>query len=174
MKNIPILESQLEALNQAMVEQNIFTTVILIGGFAGRFLLDGYRQTLDIDFLLSSIDDNSKYDIWRELLFSRGMEEVSVVEVPPVEDIEPFATLTYSNLKVIVPTVEYFAVTKIFSDRKKDEEDLVQQGILAACDPKKLQQMLDEYKDYVLNPNSFNSNYVTLKEVLKSYGITTS
>ncbi|MBO0457541.1 hypothetical protein JZO77_12450 [Enterococcus hulanensis] len=46
MKNIPILESQLEALNQAMVEQNIFTTVILIGGFAGRF----YRQTLDIDF----------------------------------------------------------------------------------------------------------------------------
>lgn len=49
----------------------------------------------------------------------------------------------------------------------------MQQGILAACNPVKLQKMLDLYKNDVLNPNNFNSNFNTLKDVLKSYGVST-
>lgn len=173
MKKIPVLEEQFKALNHAMYVNDVSATVVLIGGFAGQYLLDNYRQTLDIDFLLKSISNNAKYRTWIDLLTELDMEEVSVVEVPPVEEIEAYSILEYSNLEVIVPTIEYFAVTKIFSDWKKDEEDLVQQGILAACNPVKLQKMLDLYKNDVLNPNNFNSNFNTLKDVLKSYGVST-
>lgn len=99
-----------------MYVNDVSATVVLIGGFAGQYLLDNYRQTLDIDFLLKSISNNAKYRTWIDLLTELDMEEVSVVEVPPVEEIEAYSILEYSNLEVIVPTIEYFAVTKIFSD----------------------------------------------------------
>lgn len=99
------------------------------------------------------------------------MEEVTVVEVPPVEEIEANDKLEYSNLTVIIPTIEYFAVSKIFSIRAKDEYDLIHQGILDACDPEKLGEMIKLYKGDILNPNNMNYNFHTLKEEFKKYGI---
>ncbi|EOB3492803.1 DUF6036 family nucleotidyltransferase [Enterococcus hirae] len=172
MNDLGMLKSQLQELNDKMAEQDIFATVVLIGGFAGRYLLDNYRQTLDIDFLVSSITDEAdKAPKWRSLLNQLDMEEVTVVEVPPVEEIEIYDKMEFGNLTVVIPTIEYFAITKIFSDRKKDEEDLIQQKILEHCDPEKLQKMISLYKGDVLNPDNHNYNFHTLKDEFLKYGI---
>ncbi|EGO7558472.1 DUF6036 family nucleotidyltransferase [Enterococcus faecalis] len=170
-KRLKRLYLALQKLNSQLKEESIKTEVVLIGGWAGRFLLNDYRQTLDIDFLLARINDASKERTWRELLFENGMEEVTVVEVPPVEEIESHDVLEFSNLTVRIPTIEYFAVTKIFSERSKDAEDLIQQKILENCDPEKLQKMFSLYKGDLINPNNMNHNFKTLEDVLRDYGI---
>lgn len=168
---LDLAEEKFRRLNEKMKEQSIIATVVLIGGFAGTYLLDTFRRTYDIDFLMSEINNSAKRRTWWELIEDYGIEEVTVVEVPPVEEIIAHDTLTYSNLTIIIPTIEYLAITKIFSDRKKDEEDLVQQGILVNCDPQKLEEMIKLYKGDILNPNNMNYNFHTLKDKLSEYGI---
>lgn len=172
MSNLKMLKNQLQALNDKMATDGIFATVVLIGGFAGRYLLSEYRQTLDIDFLVASINDEAnKASLWRSLLAELDMEEVTIVEVPPVEEIEAQDKLDFGNLTVIIPTIEYFAITKIFSDRQRDEDDLIHQKILENCDPEKLQQMIDLYMGDILNPNNQNLNVHLLKDEFKKHGI---
>lgn len=171
MRKIKLLEDQLAALNQEMAAKNITATFVLIGGFAGRYLLEDYRHTLDIDFLIKSISSNANAGELNSILEEFAMEEVTVVDVPPAEEFEANDVIEFSNLTVIIPTIEYFAITKIFSDRKKDEEDLIQEGILKACDPEKLSALIKDYRNYALNPDSLNSNYRSLKQVFEDYGI---
>ncbi|OJG56266.1 hypothetical protein RV07_GL004408 [Enterococcus malodoratus] len=158
-------------LNEQMKQQDIYSEVYLIGGFAGRILLTEFRSTFDIDFILEEINDNQKLSIFNDLMAENNIEGVTVVEVPPLEEMEFSSKLEYSNLVVKIPTIEFYAITKIFSDRQKDEDDLVHQKIIAACDPEKLSQLIKLYKGDILNPDNANYNFHTLKDYLKKYNI---
>lgn len=61
--NLEYLTERLELLNEQMKQQDIYSEVYLIGGFAGRVLLSDFRSTFDIDFILEEINDNQKLDI---------------------------------------------------------------------------------------------------------------
>lgn len=136
--NLEYLTERLELLNEQMKQQDIYSEVYLIGGFAGRVLLSDFRSTFDIDFILEEINDNQKLDIFNDLMAENNIEGVTVVEVPPLEEMEFSDKLEFSNLIVKIPTIEFYAITKIFSDRQKDEDDLIHQKIIESCDPKKL------------------------------------
>ena len=169
--NMDFFMKKMEKFNEALKAEDIFVSVVLIGGHAGRFLLDNFRSTFDVDFLMNAINDESKLGTFRELMFRNQIEDVTVVEVPPIEEIEVQDKIEFSNITIAIPTIEYYAITKLFSDRPKDEYDLVDKGILDACDPVKLQKMIDLYKVDVISPNNPNANFNTLKEHLKKYGI---
>lgn len=49
--NLDYLTERLELLNEQMKQQDIYSEVYLIGGFAGRVLLSDFRSTFDIDFI---------------------------------------------------------------------------------------------------------------------------
>lgn len=100
-----------------------------------------------------------------------NIEGVTVVEVPPLEEIEVFNKLEFTNLTVKIPTIEFFAITKIFSDRQKDEDDLVQQRIIEACDSEKLSKLIKLYRGDIINPNNANYNFHTLKDFLNKHNI---
>jgi hypothetical protein len=162
---------KMEKFNEQLSGEGIFASVILIGGQAGRFLLDDFRMTYDVDFMVQAINDTSKATTFRKLMFENDIEDVTVVEVPPLEEIEFQDSVEFSNLTIYIPTIEYFAITKLFSDRAKDEHDLVEKGIIAACDPIILKKMINLYKGDVLNAGNPNANFNTLKNYLKNYGI---
>lgn len=50
--NLEYLNERLELLNEQMKNEEIYSEVYLIGGFAGRILLENFRSTFDIDFIL--------------------------------------------------------------------------------------------------------------------------
>lgn len=102
-----------------------------------------------------------------------NIEGVTVVEVPPLEEMEFSDKLEFSNLIVKIPTIEFYAITKIFSDRQKDEDDLIHQKIIESCDPKKLSTLIKLYKGDILNPDNMNYNFHTMKDFLKRYNIDT-
>ncbi|OTO09238.1 hypothetical protein A5882_003571 [Enterococcus sp. 4E1_DIV0656] len=169
--NMKLFMRKMEKFNEQLANEDISASVILIGGQAGRFLLEDFRMTYDVDFMVKAINDASKASTFRELMFQNDIEDVTVVEVPPLEEIEFQDSIEFSNLTIYIPTIEYFAITKLFSNRPKDEYDLVNIGIIDACDPEKLNEMIHLYKGDVLNVNDPNANFNTLKDFLKSRGI---
>lgn len=164
------LNLQLKILNQDLVEREAKADLVLIGGFAAKYLLEEFRPTIDLDFMVGKLV-NETPSSFNELLENNGMEAVTVVEIPPIEEIKFHETLKYSNLTVSIPTIEYLAISKIFTTRQKDEDDLVDEKLLEHCDPELLSEMLIDYKGFVLNPKNPDLNFNSLKSVFDSYGI---
>lgn len=164
-----LLHQRFNRLNEELKNKNQNIKVILIGGQLGRYLLPNFRGTYDIDVIVRDYMGSSP--IVRECLESSNIENVTVVDLPPEEDIEFKETIKYSNLEVCIPDFEYFALTKIFSDRLKDEVDLIESDILKYCDKEKLLNLVDEYKNDVLNPNNPNLNLLNLEEYFQKHGL---
>lgn len=164
------LNLQLEILNQDLAERNANADLVLIDGFAAKYLLEEFRPTIDLDFMVGKLV-NETSSSFNELLENNGMEAVTVVEIPPIEEIEFRETLKYSNLTVSIPTIEYLAISKIFTTRQKDEDDLVDEKLLEHCDRELLSEMLIDYQGFVLNPKNPDLNFNSLKCVFDSYGI---
>ena len=132
-----------------MCEMKGIDAQILILGGAGLLLLmemhkRKFRPTRDIDVL------------------------DGVVEVPPMEDFKDKEKLKIEDagfqcIEVFVPTIELLACTKIFSKREKDLQDLRDTDLLAICNKEELMEMVDEYKDYLLNPNDPDLNAIALR-----------
>lgn len=70
-----------------------------------------------------------------------------------------------------IPTIEYLAVSKIFTTRQEDEDDLVGEKLLAHCNPELLSAILFDYKGFILNPNNPDLNFNSLKSIFDLYGI---
>ncbi|MBC1456215.1 DUF6036 family nucleotidyltransferase [Listeria newyorkensis] len=159
------LQILLEEVNKEMVKNNVRAGVILIGGLLGKYLLqDEFRETFDIDIMIREVEDANSF---RKVLDQFSIDEVTVVEIPPKEEIEFADVLRFSNLTVYIPTIEYFALTKLFSTRVKDEEDLQKTGILKHCNIIELLEMIDDYKAFVLNPKNRDYNFYNIDSYLK-------
>ena len=60
-------------------------------------------MTYDVDFMVQAINDASKESTFRELMFQNDIEDVTVVEVPPLEEIEFQDSIEFSNLTIYIP-----------------------------------------------------------------------
>ncbi|ATF25036.1 hypothetical protein CNY62_00835 [Brochothrix thermosphacta] len=166
-----IVASSFEVLNETLQEKDWNISLVLIGGQLGAYLLSDFRSTFDVDVLIKDIPRDANRKEVEQALYQSNLESVTVVEIPPVEEIEfkNEDTIKYSNLTVYIPTIEYFALTKIFSARDKDEADLKEEGILQECNIEKLLELIDEYKKDVLNPNNMNYNFNSLEKLFEQY-----
>lgn len=159
-----------EILNEALQENDIkHIEVIVIGGEAGKVILgeDEFRGTIDIDFYSEYMLGKKTIDIMNDL----GFDVVQVLEVPPPEDINHVYTYKLSNLTIHYPSVEDFALSKLMTQRERDHQDLLYYPILDKCDLNLVQEKINEYKDYLLNPDSMNWNYMNFDMYIKKRGL---
>nr|WP_239584843.1 DUF6036 family nucleotidyltransferase [Chryseomicrobium aureum] len=175
------IESILVALDELDVLceiRNIRAEILLLGGAALLLHMQQadrkFRPTRDIDInILSSTDAKGFMDILSEL----AIDIVGgIMEVPPAEDFKErdrfrLEGTRFTHIDVYVPSIELLACSKIFSRREKDLKDLEETDLLELCDLDSLFELVEEYKDFLLNPNDPNSNHHQLKEILKRKGI---
>lgn len=136
-------------------------TIYLFGAGLGIYhLQEDYRMSNDLDYMSQeTINDE---DTWMILSGLEINDMGGVMLVPELEEIEIVNEIKYSNLTILIPSIENFALSKLLSNRPKDYNDLENYPILDHCNLNKLNEMLTEYLPYfIFNDNpSYNFNYL--------------
>lgn len=169
---------RLEILDILCHQQNVQAELVVLGASGILLCMELHEQTFrptkDIDINLLSTSDKKKI---QELLQQVKIDTVGgVMQLPPMEDFKgdeifEIDGLDFEAIKIFVPSIELLACSKIFSTREKDLEDLKKTDILDTCDKEKLMEMVDEYKDHILNPNNFDLNVYELDNIFEEKGI---
>ena len=94
-----------------------------------------------------------------------------IMLVPELADIEIVDRVEYQYLTVLIPSIENFALSKLFSSRPKDYNDLENYPILDMCDVEKLKEMLEEYLPYFVFADNPNYNFNNLDDLLNKRGL---
>lgn len=160
-------------LDEQCQKKKTTAELILLGGAAIFLFLDShgvyFRPTRDIDV---NIIETSNINEMRDILRENQIDIVGgVMELPPMEDFinskKYLIDSGFTNLRVYVPSIELLACAKIFSAREKDLLDLRNSDLLKLCDIDKLMEMVEEYKDYVLNFKNLDLNFHELACILE-------
>lgn len=167
--NRDTIKARFEIVNDELKAQNISVECILIGGAAGIFLSENVRPTMDIDVFLKNQVTNKEVN---EIFDENFIEAVTVASVPDPEEMTISDRLTWSNLIVYIPDFYSLAITKLFTDRKKDEEDLLSYILPGISDFHKLDELIRESRiDYVGNINNPFLNVNRLDDYKKELNI---
>lgn len=155
-------------INNELKKSNKTAQIVLIGGQLGVYHLgeEEYRKTHDID-VIHKYDDKD----FIELLSQYGIEQVGVMQLPPYEDLTDennCEVISYSNLKVLIPDIEMFTVSKLMTTRGKDLNDLESTNLLKFCDKKRLIKLIDEYKRYSIDKDHSDINVKQLERLLEN------
>lgn len=155
-------------INNELKKSNKIAQIVLIGGQLGVYHLgeEEYRKTYDID-VIHNCDDKD----FIELLSQYGIEQVGVMQLPPYEDLTDennCEELNYSNLKVLIPDIEMFAVSKLMTTRGKDLNDLESTNLLKFCDRERLIKLIDDYKRYSIDKDHPDINIKQLERLLEN------
>jgi len=155
-------------INEELKSLSKTAQIVLIGGQLGVYHLGEkeYRKTYDID-VIHKYDDKD----FIELLSQYGIEQVGVMQLPPYEDLTDennCEELNYSNLKVLIPDIEMFAVSKLMTTRGKDLNDLESTNLLKFCDRERLIKLIDDYKRYSIDKDHSDINIKQLERLLKN------
>lgn len=177
-RDVEAILDKLYTLDFLCARQGVVAELVVLGG-AGLLLFleqvgEQFRPTRDIDVNLIGTNNMG--------ILLRVLEEVNIdvvggiIEVPPLEDFRNKDLLfeldvNFSAIRVYVPSIELLACCKIFSTREKDLVDLKETPILEKCDKEKLMKMVEEYKEYLLNPSNRDLNLYELDRILKEKGI---
>lgn len=146
-------------------KENINATFAIIGGAAGKLLLSyhglDFRQTRDIDIVgLETTDEKKLLDYFK----GKSIEQVDGVLIP---DVPEFLTQNeynefddgYTNIEVILPTLEMWICLKALTDRQKDLDDIMNTGVLESCDLARVIKLINEYKGDTLGSNPLRYHY---------------
>lgn len=177
-RNVDEILDKLYTLDYLCLQRNVVAELVVLGG-SGILLfmeLNGktFRPTRDIDVNLIATNN------MEALLSSLAEVNIDIVggvmEVPPMEDFKDKDSLfeldvNFSAIRVYVPSIELLACCKIFSTREKDLIDLKETSILENCNKEKLMKMIEEYKEYLLNPSNPDLNLHELDNIFKEKGI---
>lgn len=155
-------------INDELKKFNKTAKIVLIGGQLGVYHLgeEEYRKTYDID-VIHKYDDKD----FIKLLDQFGIEQVRVMQLPPYEDLTDennCEIISYSNLDVYIPNLEFFAVSKLMTTRSKDLNDLEYTNLLKFCDKNKLNKLVDEYISYSLDADHPDINVKQLERLLEN------
>lgn len=160
---------RLELVNTEFKRIDIMVDAVLIGGAALVFNIPNVRPTKDIDVFLRNPVCN---DTVMEILKRYAIEDVTVASVPDPNEVTFEETLEFSNLTIYVIDIYGLAITKLFTNRAKDEEDLKKYILKNIPDHNKLDMLIEEnFKDYVGNPNDMNLNVNHIDEYRNELGI---
>lgn len=168
----------LSTLDYFCKQNNVTADLVMLGGSAILTLMEingeSFRPTLDVDVNIINVSDMS---IFTEQLKKVNVEIVGgVMEVPPMEDFENQDFLYevdagFEAIRVYLPNIELLACSKIFSTREKDLYDLKDTKLLEKCDKEYLMSLVEEYKQYLLNPANPDLNVHQLDRIFKEKGI---
>lgn len=170
-KEIDDILIRFDELDLLCESNNIKAEFILLGGAALLIHLKSAgcdcRPTRDIDVNVLSANTEEIYDKLNQL----QIDIVGgVMELPPMEDFEgnkyEVDSCNFTAIRLFVPTIELLACTKIFTKREKDLKDLEETNILKLCDKDVLKEMINEYKEYLINPTDPDLNLHKIMNLL--------
>lgn len=151
-------------------KENISAKFAIIGGAAGNLLLSlrGYdfRQTRDIDIGgLESTNEN----VLLSYLKTRSIEPVDGFLIPDIDELLNQKEYNlfddgYTNIEVVLPSVEMWVCLKALTNRDKDFKDIMDSGVLDFCDHVRTIELINEYKGDTMNDNPL---YYHFEEVLQ-------
>lgn len=75
----------------------------------------------------------------------------------------------YTNIRVYLVTPEMLVVTKTFSKRKRDLEDILNEDLLDLIDPKKTIRLIEEFKTYYIFADDPELNVSDILPKLKKW-----
>ena len=170
MKNIDRLKSKLEIFDEILSERRMHYTVYLFGAGLGIYHLhEDYIMSSDLDYMSQDEIDDEDLKMMLETLEISDMGGIMLV--PELADIEIVDRVEYQYLTVLIPSIENFALSKLFSSRPKDYNDLENYPILDMCDVEKLKEMLEEYLPYFVFADNPNYNFNYLDDLLNKRGL---
>lgn len=140
--------------------------ILIVGGSA--MAIHGFgRFTEDIDIIgdLKHI----KSDVLDRLSIDTNVGSVMVI--PDLQDVSVEELKGFANLSVYVLSVEDLALAKLFTERLKDEQDLLEYLLPSVYDFEGLRQRIEEYMPYLptasrdLNARSWSTYLEKLKDL---------
>lgn len=122
---------------------------VIFGGTAFMFYLTDFRATKDIDvyYLERQIQDDQMIMMLDQEYRIRS--QVQNIATFPVgfEDRLKQLNIPFEKMEVYLPAIVDLICTKAFSERVKDEEDILDSGILDYCDLDQLRLVYQKTKD---------------------------
>lgn len=169
-----VILKNLNTLDYYCKEENVSADLVMLDGSALLTLieLNGgiFRPTMDVDINIINVSDRK---VFTEQLKKVNIEIVGgIMEVPPLEDLDDQNShfeieVGFEAIRVFLPNLELLACSKIFSTRGKDLSDLENTSILEYCNKDRLMSMVEEYKQYLLNPSNLNLNVHHLNRIFE-------
>lgn len=138
------------------------TTIVIVGGSALSLQIDFARGTQDIDYLGDVKLDKT---LLNELQLSNDVE--NIYNVPDLSEADYDMVYEFRNLKVYVMSMDDLAITKFYTTRDKDLNDLKEYILPNVKSLSRLRRRLDYYRpDYPFNINDMNLNLNSFDEVV--------
>lgn len=169
---------KLDILDFLCIKKGVVAKLVILGGAGILLMLEmndaKFRPTRDIDVNVLAASDEK--EILR-LLAEANIDTVGgVMELPPMEDFKEEESLhelglEYENIRVYLPSIELLACCKIFSKRQKDLNDLTDTLLLDKCNKEILLEMVEDYKENLLNPSDPDINVHQLAHIFEQKGI---
>ena len=172
------LISRLDLLNDWLKENNNSANLLLIGGAA--LLINtlyediDYRTTRDID-VQYDLNNNAEELSKKFRLKMAQLDIDSYSDLIPdfqeiVEKQHHILFLELSNLTVYTVSKLMLLCIKSLTDRTKDFEDVVESGLLNTLTDEELcylVEIIEEYSEFLLNPNGINLHYRDVIDIIK-------
>lgn len=155
--------SLLEAANEELRENGLFVEVMISGGAALSILLPDFRKTFDIDvFIERSNRINEAKSILERYTINDRLKAIAFI--PTLDDFSYDDEIKFSNLTCYIASLEDIAIMKLFTNRPKDYDDLVNY-ILSRVNVQKLLNRCQQYESTYIGNIEF-TNYFALKNSL--------
>lgn len=156
-----------QRLNSRLEEKNIKAEITLVGGSALAFDCNDARRSVDIDAHVNNTTSTDISELLDEALIDTNVSLVA--SVPDFNDCKTLLVKEYSNLVVNVLDITELAVTKLFTKRAKDLDDLVVHILpnIPDDDIITLREMIREYVTYYvgdLEAKDLNLNSVMIEK----------
>lgn len=153
------IRKKLKTLDILCKEDDIKASFILVGGAALVLTLALHnkqiRTTRDIDVSETTVNNNDSDKLLNHFnLLNISTNVDALIHPPGVEILEEGEYKEfnddYTNIRVYLVTPEMLVVTKAFSKRKRDLEDILNEDLLDLIDPKKTISLIEEFKTYYI------------------------
>ena len=153
------IRKKLKTLDILCKKDDIKASFILVGGAALILTLALHnkqiRTTRDIDVSETTVNNNDSDKLLNHFnLLNISTNVDALIHPPGVEILEEGEYKEfnddYTNIRVYLVTPEMLVVTKAFSKRKRDLEDILNEDLLDLIDPKKTISLIEEFKTYYI------------------------
>lgn len=156
----------LELANDELAYHNLKAEVLLMGGAAVILNHIDFRETMDIDvFIAHQSNDVRVKEILNRYRINDDLKRIATI--PTLDDFTFSDVIEMSHLTVHVASLEDLAMTKLFTSRPKDYDDLVTFILPQLSDKSSLSRRCQQYESSYVG-NLEMTNYYTLKQSFSS------
>lgn len=166
---------QLTVLDIICAQEDTELELALFGGTALLLHLrdEQFRSTMDIDYRFEGLATEEQLRVVMEKAPNVFQRLSAFPEYPDSELYREYSStyvelegVEFQKLRIVLPTIEMIALSKLVSNRQKDLDDLLYTPVMDHCDLNFLHEQVQEAKEFFFNTREFN--FWDWDDILKS------